>query len=271
MNRYATETKLWTFLGKTNGAFQAPFATWTGPVTSWQWERAVPHSGDANGDGRDDVIAWYEYSDTSDALFTFVANAQGGFGTPVKSWTSTTWTRAMGKTVTGDYNGDGRDDIAVFYDYAGGAIKVWTFLAQPNGGYAAPFAGFVHDTSGDWAATNVHSGDFDADGRDDIPFWFDYADGRDIAYVLFVAPRAALTLAAGSMTYTSMKTVVGDYNGDGRDDIGAMYGYTNGTVKMFTWLTKPDATFDPVKVSWSTTTAGAWSYDATHFINRHNG
>ncbi|GAA3044243.1 FG-GAP-like repeat-containing protein [Streptomyces roseofulvus] len=278
MNRYDSETKLWTFLGKTNGAFEAPFATWTGPVASWQWERAVLHSGDANGDGRDDVIAWYEYSDTSDALFTFVANPQGGFGTPVKSWTSTTWTRAMGKTVTGDYNGDGRDDIAVFYDYAGGAIKVWTFLAQANGGYAAPFAGFVHDGWGDWAATNVHSGDFDADGRDDLLFWFDHPDGRDIAYVLksnangtFVAPRAALTIAAGSMTYSSMKTVVGDYNGDGRDDIGAMYGYTNGTVKMLTWLTKPDATFDPVKVSWSTTTAGAWSYASTHFINRHNG
>ncbi|MFF8835163.1 FG-GAP-like repeat-containing protein [Streptomyces sp. NPDC015130] len=278
MRKYATETKLWTFLGKTNGAFQTPFATWTGPVASWQWERAVLHSGDSNGDGRDDVIAWYEYSDTSDALFTFVANPQGGFGTPVKSWTSTTWTRAMGKTVTGDYNGDGRDDIAVFYDYAGGAIKVWTFLAQPNGGYAAPVVGFTHDGWGDWAITHVHSGDFDADGRDDVLFWFDHPDGRDIAYVLksnangtFVAPRAALTIPAGSLTYGAMKTVVGDYNGDGRDDIGSMYGYTNGTVKMFTWLTKPDATFDPVKVSWSTTTAGAWSYDATHFITRHNG
>ncbi|MEU1868281.1 FG-GAP-like repeat-containing protein [Streptomyces gardneri] len=278
MRKYATETKLWTFLGKPNGAFQAPFATWTGPIASWQWERAVLHSGDSNGDGRDDVIAWYEYSDASDALFTFVANAQGGFGTPVKSWTSTSWTRAMGKTVTGDYNGDGRDDIAVFYDYAGGAIKVWTFLGQPNGGYAAPFAGFTHDGWGDWAITHVHSGDFDADGRDDVLFWFDHPDGRDIAYVLesnadgtFVAPRAALTIPAGSLTYGSMKTVVGDYNGDGRGDIGAMYGYTNGTVKMFTWLTKPDATFDPVKVSWSTTTAGAWSYASTHFIDRHHG
>ncbi len=154
----------------------------------------------------------------------------------------------MGKTVTGDYNGDGRDDLAVLYDYSGSAIKVWTFLAQPNGGYAAPVEGFRHDTWGDWSATNVHSGDFDGDGRDDVLFWFDYADGRDIAYILksntngtFVAPRAALTISAGSMTYTAMKTVIGDYNGDGRDDIGAMYGYTNGTVKMFTWLTKPDA------------------------------
>ncbi|WP_151898319.1 FG-GAP-like repeat-containing protein [Streptomyces sp. C8S0] len=278
MYKYDTETKIWTFLGKANGSFQAPFSTWTAPSSSWEWDRVQLHAGDANGDGRDDLIAWYEYPNTSDALFTFVADDRGGFGTPVKSWTSTTWTRSMGKTVTGDYNGDGRDDLAVLYDYSGGAIKVWTFLAQPNGGYANPFQGFRHDTWGDWSATNVHSGDFDGDGRDDVLFWFDYADGRDIAYILksnangsFVAPRAALTISAGSMTYSAMKTVIGDYNGDGRDDIGAMYGYTNGTVKMFTWLTKPDATFDTVKVSWSTTSASAWSYPNTHFINRHNG
>ncbi|MER7623848.1 FG-GAP-like repeat-containing protein [Streptomyces sp. NPDC126503] len=278
MYKYATETKIWTFLGKANGAFETPFATWTAPSSSWQWDRVQLHAGDSNGDGRDDLIVWYEYEDTSDALFTFVANARGGFTTPVKSWTSTTWTRAMGKTVTGDYNGDGRDDLAVLYDYTGGAVKVWTFLAQPNGGYAAPFQGFRHDTWGDWSATNLHSGDFDGDGRDDLLFWFDYSDGRDIAYTLksnangtFAPPRAALTAAAGDLTYTSMKTVVGDYNGDGRDDLGVMYGYSNGTVKMFTWLTKTDATFNPVKISWSTTTAGAWSHPSTHFINRHNG
>ena len=278
MYKYATQTKIWTFLGKSNGAFEAPFATWTAPASSWDWNRVQLHAGDSNGDGRDDLIAWYEYEDSSDALFTFVADSRGGFTTPVKSWTSTTWTRSMGKTVTGDYNGDGRDDLAVLYDYSGGAIKVWTFLAQPTGGYAAPFQGFRHDTWGDWSATHVHSGDFDGDGRDDLLFWFDYADGRDIAYILksnangtFVPPRAALTAAAGDLTYSSMKSVVGDYNGDGRDDLGAMYGYSNGTVKMFTWLTKPDANFDTVKVSWTTTTASAWSYSSTQFINRHNG
>ncbi|MEU7282573.1 FG-GAP-like repeat-containing protein [Streptomyces sp. NPDC045431] len=278
MYKYAAETKIWTFLGKANGAFETPFATWIAPASSWDWNRVQLHAGDSNGDGRDDLIAWYEFEDSSDGLFTFVANSRGGFTTPVKSWTSTTWTRSMGRTVTGDYNGDGRDDLAVLYDYSGGAIKVWTFLAQPTGGYAAPFQGFRHDTWGDWSATNLHSGDFDGDGRDDLLFWFDYSDGRDIAYILksnangtFIPPRAALTAAAGDLTYTSMKMVVGDYNGDGRDDLGAMYGYSNSTVKMFTWLTKADVNFATVRTSWSTTAAGAWSYPSTHFINRHNG
>ncbi|MGV9558843.1 FG-GAP repeat domain-containing protein [Streptomyces sp. NPDC003522] len=61
----------------------------------------------------------------------------------------------------------------------------------------------------------------------------------------------------------------GDFNGDGLDDLGAMYGYNDGTVKMFTWLAKPDATFDPIKVSWASSTTTAWSYTRTKFVNRY--
>ena len=32
--------------------------------------------------------------------------------------------------------------------------------------------------------------------------------------------------------------VAGDYNGDGRDDLGVMYGYGTGYSRMFTWTAK---------------------------------
>ncbi|MEW1551830.1 FG-GAP-like repeat-containing protein [Streptomyces tsukubensis] len=280
MHGYPDKTKFWTFLGKSNGAVQAPFSSWESPAASWDWTRVTLHTGDTNGDGRDDLIAWYDYPNGQDTLFSFIADSRGHFTGPVRSWTSTTWSASMGKAATGDYNGDGRDDLAVLYRYSATSVKVWTFLATTSGGFDAPFTGFTHEGWGEWANTHLHSGDFDGNGRDDLLFWFDYPDGRDIAYTLtstsnpngsFLPPRASLTADAGTLTYSAMKLVVGDYNGDGRDDLAAMYGYSNGTVKMLTWLTGADTRFGTAKTSWSTTTSAAWSWPSTHLIDRYNG
>ncbi|MFD4582937.1 FG-GAP-like repeat-containing protein [Streptomyces sp. NPDC058434] len=271
-----TTAKLWTFLGKADGGVQSPTASWTSPAGSWDPARSTLHVGDFNADGRDDIAAWYDYADGSDALFTFVANANGGFAAPVKSWSApNNWSASMAKYVTGDYNGDGRDDLAILYDYAAGAVKLWTFLATPSGGFNAPVQSWTHDTWGDWGRTNLYAGDFNGDGRDDAGFWFDYPDGRDVFYTLngntngtFTAPKASLTVAAGGLTYRSMQIVPGDYNGDGRDDLGAMYGYSDGNVKMFTWLSKPDSTLDAVKIGWVSPSATTWDFPQTHFIRQ---
>ncbi|WP_436994748.1 FG-GAP-like repeat-containing protein [Streptomyces sp. enrichment culture] len=270
--------KMWTYVSQGNGSFAAPFASWSAPAGSFTWSRARLESGDFNGDGRDDVAAWYDYADGRDTLFTFLSDQRGGFGTPVTGWTApNNWTASKSKYVTGDFNGDGRDDIGVLYDYDGGAVKLWTFLATPTGGFSAPRVAWDHPTWGDWARTDLHSGDFDGDGRDDAVLWFDYQDGRDVVYVLkgnadgtVASPRTALTSAAGNLTHSSMKIVLADYNGDGRDDIGAMYGYADGNVKMFTWPTKADGTSDSVRVGWGSATAGSWGFARTHFLNRHN-
>ncbi|MFD5429318.1 hypothetical protein [Streptomyces sp. NPDC127084] len=84
----------------------------------------------------------------------------------------------------------------------------------------------------------------------------------------FASPKAAMTVAGGSLTYQAMKVVPGDYNGDGRDDIAAMYGYTDGNVKMFTWLTKADRTLDTALMGWTSPTTSSWDFPQTHFIRQ---
>ncbi|MFC5804417.1 FG-GAP-like repeat-containing protein [Streptomyces formicae] len=269
--------KLWTFLGRADGGVQSPTASWTSPAGTWDPTRSTLHVGDFNADGRDDIAAWYDYADGSDALFTFAANANGGFAAPVKSWSApNNWSASMAKYITGDFNGDGRDDITILYDYAASAVKLWTFTANPTGGFNAPIQAWSHDGWGDWARTAVYAGDFNGDRRDDVALWFDYPDGRDTVYYTlagntdgtFTSPQAAMTIPAGTMTYQSMQIVPGDYNGDGRDDLGAMYGYSDGNVKMFTWLSKPDNTLDTVKTGWTSPTTTSWTYSLTHFIRQ---
>ncbi|MEV5493033.1 FG-GAP-like repeat-containing protein [Streptomyces bobili] len=271
--------RLWTFLGQSNGTYKSPFSSWYSTGNRWgAIGRATLQAGDFNGDGRDDIAAWYDYTDGRDTLFTFTSDIRGGFNNPFASWTSSTWSRPLTKLTTGDFNGDGRDDIAGLYDYSAGAVKLWHFPAQPTGGFAAPTVAWSHDAWGDWSRTYVHAGDFNGDGKDDIATWFDYPDGSDKIHTYvslstgngtFAAPRQAWSLPAGTITYQAMQMVPGDYNGDGLDDLGAMYGYNDGTVKMFTWLARPDATFDPIKVSWTSSTATSWSYARTRFVSRY--
>ena len=83
-------------------------------------------TGDFNGDNRDDV-AWRR----DDGAFTvWLGQANGGFVTnDANAWAAvpTSWQVA----ATGDYNGDGRDDIA--WRNSNGTFTNW--LGQANGGF----------------------------------------------------------------------------------------------------------------------------------------
>ncbi|GGX82131.1 FG-GAP-like repeat-containing protein [Streptomyces microflavus] len=253
---------LWTWLGNTQGRYAAPFESWKVPAGNWSFKRMRLNSGDFNGDGRDDVAVWYDYADGRDALWTFTANVRGGFNTPFTSWASPagSWTAARDKQVTGDFNGDGRDDLAVFHGYSDGSNKIFTFITAPTGGFNYPVGSWTSSSWGSWDRTTIHAGDFDGDGRDDIAAWYDYADGHDSIYTFpsspagtFSSTTEAWTTPAGSMWRDHMSIVIGDYNGDGLDDFGALYGYDDGSVKAWTWSAQTNRTFAKPVSSWGVT------------------
>jgi len=121
--------------------------------TNWH----VVGTGDFNGDGRSDII-WRR----DDGAFTsWLGQQNGGFvSNDSKAWAviPTYWT-VVG---TGDFNGDGKDDVLWRRD--DGAFTAW--LAQGGGG-------FVSNDANAWAmiSTNWHvvgTGDYNGDGKDDV-------------------------------------------------------------------------------------------------------
>ncbi|MET9936355.1 transglycosylase family protein [Streptomyces sp. NPDC006324] len=135
---------------------------------AWRDDAASRVNADFNGDGRDDDAAFYGYADGSVALFTFLGKSDGGFAAPVKSWTTTpgNWTHRSIKPAAGDFNGDGRADLAAMYDYADGSVALFTFLSKADGGFSAPVKSWT-TAPGNWWPENVQlaSGDFDGNGR----------------------------------------------------------------------------------------------------------
>ncbi|MFJ8764686.1 FG-GAP-like repeat-containing protein [Streptomyces clavifer] len=270
------QVALWTWLGTTSGKFAPPFRSWRVPAGNWSFPRMTVSSGDFNGDGRDDVAAWYDYADGHDSLWTFTANVRGGFNAPFESMTRPAggWSASRDKQVTGDFNGDGRDDMAVFHGYTDGSSKIWTFLASPTGGFKDPVGSWTSTTWGSWDRTSVHAGDFDGDGRDDIAAWYDYADGHDSIYTFpssatgtFSSVVEAWTTPAGSMWRDHMSIVIGDYNGDGVDDFGALYGYDDGSIKAWTWLAAANRKFAAPVSSWGV--SSGYSFPRAYVVERY--
>ncbi|MGW2559768.1 FG-GAP-like repeat-containing protein [Streptomyces sp. NPDC001514] len=275
-----TSVKIWTFLGKPDGGFANPVQAWSGPAGSFHISYMTPQAGDFNGDGRDDIAVWYAYADGTTKLWTFTSTTQGTFNAPASSWSAPagTWTRSRAKIITGDFTGDGRDDLSVFYGQGDNSVKTYVFNAQPNGGFAAP-AVWWESASLDWNRTYPHSGDFNGDGRDDATIWYDYADGSDKTSTIlsenvdgkdrFGSAKVTLNSAPGNLDVKRLQLIVGDYNGDGRDDLAIMNHQADDAVKMWTWTARPDAMFNGA-VAGFTAPATSWVYGSTKFANTYN-
>jgi Ca2+-binding RTX toxin-like protein len=186
-------------------------------------------TGDFNGDGKDDVLWRSDDGTVTDWLA--LANGSGAFtgNSNLVTQVPTNWHIAG----TGDFNGDGKDDVLWRSD--NGTVTNW--LALPNGSGA--FAG--NSNLATQVPTNWHiagTGDFNGDGRDDVLWrsddgtvtnWLAQADGT------FAGNSSLLTQVAANWHIAG----TGDFNGDGRDDV--LWRSDDGTVTD--WIAQPNGTF----------------------------
>ncbi|WP_206433876.1 trypsin-like serine protease, partial [Streptomyces sp. ADI95-17] len=143
--------------------------------------RALPQesqvtSGDFNADGKEDVAAFYDNGTSIEgknrsSLFAFYSTGIG-FGAPKKVWsTPGGFTYASSKLASGDFNGDGKDDVAVLYDGGisdtGRVSSLYTFTSTGTG-FSSPHKTWTSSGSFNWDASKVTSGDYNGDGKDDI-------------------------------------------------------------------------------------------------------
>ncbi|MER5778283.1 VCBS repeat-containing protein, partial [Streptomyces sp. NPDC002039] len=110
---------------------------------SWNWDRSKLTAGDFDGDGKTDIGILYNNGRQSDgtnktALWTAISTGKG-FGAPVKKWeNSGSWNADASKVTAGDFDGDGRTDVGILYNYGQdtqGANRtgLWTFTSTGTG------------------------------------------------------------------------------------------------------------------------------------------
>ena len=241
--RNSTTGEITNWLGQPNGSFVGNDTNFYSTIpTSWQ----VVGIGDFNGDGRDDLL-WRNGSTgqttnwLAQPIGSFVGNDANALST-----IGTTWQVAG----IGDFNGDGRSDI--LWRENTGAMT--TALGQANGGFAGNSANFWTTISTSWQI--VGSGDFNGDGRDDI-LWRNPTTG-EITNWLGQANGSFIGNDANFYTVipTSWQVAgIGDFNGDGRDDLLWRNGSTGQTTD---WLAQPNASYAGNDANALSTIATTW-------------
>ncbi|MEU7132048.1 FG-GAP-like repeat-containing protein [Streptomyces sp. NPDC046261] len=261
---------LFTFRSTPDGGFEEPVKSWSTKPGQWAFKNVKQIvAGDFNGDGRSDLATMYGYDDGSVALFTFLSEPDGTFRKETKSWNTKPgqWAFKNAKQiVAGDFNGDGRSDLATMYGYDDGSVALFTFLSEPDGTFRKETKSW-NTKPGQWDVNNVQmaAGDFDGNGRADIAAFYGYGDARAALFTFLSEPDGTFrkenkswNAPANSWWGRNMRIVAGDFDGNGRADIGAMYGYGDGSVALFTFPSDPDGGFGTPVKSWNAK-PGEWN------------
>jgi hypothetical protein len=192
---------------------------WTGAPTGASSRFLV---GDWSGDGRDDLF--HVVPGNRPILLTSLGTS---FSEPVVSTWSTGWNYRSGdRFYPADFNGDGRTDLIVMNTTD---ATPCLGLLQSNGSNGMTLVRRYDNSLPGWSwmapGDRAQVGDFDGDGRDDLLLF----NGDDWAVPYLGLYRLTGSGLADGQTYEEFlpgwtmssgdQQFVGDFNGDGRDDI----------------------------------------------------
>ncbi|NUP13480.1 MAG: hypothetical protein HOW73_46170 [Polyangiaceae bacterium] len=245
--------------------FDQDSANVSGSVESGDRFGAALAAGDFNGDGKDDLAIGAPNEDLSGGndggmvhVLRGTTSGLSAVGDPGFSQDSTNiegsveaGDRFGWSLAAGDFNGDGKDDLAIGapYEDAGGqndAGMVHILSGSLFGLVASSDLGLTQDSpsvpgsiqQGDKLGWSLATGDFNGDGKDELAIGVPYEDlgaGQDAGSMLVLRGSASGLTTQNSVTFDqgssgvegseegddrfSYSLTAGDFNGDGIDDM----------------------------------------------------
>jgi len=201
---------------------------------------------DFNGDGRADIL----WRHSSGELGQWLAQPNGSFnnnGGAAANVVDPSWT----VVATRDFNGDGKADL--LWRHASGAFAEW----QGTGSGKLVNAGAVMAGA---TGSVVGAGDFTADGKDDIVMRHPATGVLTMWQAQDGGTFAALKPLAQVNDLNWKILTIGDFNGDGRDDL--LWRHNSGATTE--WLSLGSGEFGyngaamSLPIGWDAETTGVW-------------
>ncbi|WP_063607814.1 FG-GAP-like repeat-containing protein [Amycolatopsis rifamycinica] len=246
-------SNLFLWYANASGGFDSQGIKWSG---AFRPLNARFTTGDFDGDGRTDIAAASDNGSADLSVLTWHATATG-FDAPVTQWRTGAGNWNLGQSTwrAGDFNGDGRADLAAFYDYRDNTANLFLWYANASGGFTAQNVKWNGGIPSGKA--KFVSGDFDGDGRTDLGAAIDLG-GANLTFRTWHAtatgvdaPVTQWTSGAGNWNLAQSQWTAGDYDGDGRTDLFATYGYGGSDTNVFRWHANAAGGFDGEGVKWS--------------------
>ncbi len=241
-------------LGKGDGTFQAPVVTSiidtplhssdVGESSRFGFEQSSLVAVDVNGDGKSDLVfssygPRITYGNASGPSWTVTVRLSLGNGTFAPANTVAT---GLAYAVWGaaDLNGDGIPDLVLSYQTGTGFAVM---LGKGDGTFSSPT---LFAVSNGQNAVPIVLDDFNGDGRPDIittdtvhslSIWLNQGDGSFRQPAVAASPNELLSR-------TPWSTLVGDFNGDGKLDLGVpASGPASPVASLYVFLGNGDGTF----------------------------
>jgi hypothetical protein len=161
-------------------------------------------AGDFDGDGHGDVAAWdltFAYGEAAFGTFTALS-----YTPPMMFWGGFAQSTLLAPIAAGDFDGDGRTDIAEFTSGNNGVSEM--FVMQ-NRNYASSSTVAIGGT-----ATAIAAGDFSGDGHDDVAL---VIPGTSL--LIYPSPLDANTAITLPADNSGSSLAFGKFNPDAKADI----------------------------------------------------
>lgn len=168
--------------------------------------------GDFNGDNKADLAVGNTFNSVGN-ISVFLGTGTGSFSAPNNYTLGTT--NNSPRLAAGDYNGDGRMDVAVGNISNNIGVSI-LFRDAANNGFDS-----VTNLNLGFTITSLASADFNSDGRHDLVV--NRQGANSIVALVRNAANNGFDSVPMTINGTSGQVIVGDFTGDGRQDIAAAY------------------------------------------------
>ncbi|MBU3107643.1 NlpC/P60 family protein [Clostridium gasigenes] len=198
-------------------------------------------AGDFDGDGRDEIAALYDYGHGEVSLLLFKSNSDASSFSSTTVWKGSKFIADnVEDIVAGDFNGDGKDELSIFYDYGNGNVKMFEYSQESANKFTSRHAWEGSGFDASRIKNKVVAGDFNGDRKDEIVMFYDYGNRTTKAWTLlndnnkYIAEETWVSDSFTGSSMTNKITATNNKNGE-KDKIVAVYDYTNYRGAIFTW------------------------------------
>lgn len=239
-------------------------------LMNWDWSKIKSVTGDFNNDGMTDIAVMEDLGGDRSVIHQLTSTGASFTVTTVWDSGAGNWNAPATDIGAGDFNNDGADDLVAIYGYGGAQTRAFVFLS--NGATLTSPIQWWDSGAGNWEknGSKIVMGDLNGDGRDDLATLYGYSGARTRLFVslstgaAFNTPAIWWDSGPGNWDWVGSKLSAGDFNADGRDDIGILYGYSGARTAF--WVLKSSGAGLNSPQAWWDSGSGNWDWNGSQVV-----